>query len=199
MPSPVRIAGPGSSIELRVAALERELQRVGRQVNGALQIGPNQVGPVGTLSVGGSPILDSLGLIGVMTFLASSLHTGGQTLSGIGGGGDVQISTITFSLARAVRVMLIACSAGLVNTSSGPIQIAESVVCRIDGAYSLDAQGFVPCFGPAPAGSGTSQTLIQVPSLATGSHTVQFVWVSGANTETFHDFADSLFAFQLGA
>lgn len=208
MPLSIVNAPAGSTIETRVGALERNLQIVNDLANGALQIPPYMRGGTsGMVMAGGQPMFDSQGLVAVMSVIVNGgTQTGGPITgvagppTGLGGvGGEVVLTTATFTLPRQETVMLLAICSDYV-TDAGVHVNAHPVYFQLDTVDQATAYGFVPVFTNADIEiRSATTTILQVVTLAKGSHTVNVIWNSqeGANDTIFNG-NNPLFVFQLG-
>jgi hypothetical protein len=92
-------------------------------------------------------------------------------------GGEVALSTLSFTLTRAAQVMLIAVYEGFVNVSAGPFVTNDGFYFSIDAINQSSQFGTLPK-GEPTASTGGSFTLVLIASLAVGAHTVKLIWNS---------------------
>lgn len=147
---------------------------------------------VGTLAVG-SQIGNN-----TQTTLPATGVTGPPT--GLGGnGGEVVLSTITFSLARPAKVWIVALATDYVLTTAGAFTAAHPLYLQIDATDDATAQGVVGVYKntDVEARAATS-TLMEVAQFSAGPHTVKLIWNSMEGTlDTLNGAANPMFAFLL--
>ncbi len=199
LPNPAYIA---AALARRIATAQIIQPPVTTNASGQIQNPPQ--------TSSGQKIMDSTGLLspGVLSVLINGgIQTSGP-IAGVaapptglsGTGGEVILTTGTFTLTRSATVMLLAICSDFFTTAVAHVA-AHPVYFQVDRADNVSAYGFIPCFTNADAEArAQSTTILSIATYAPGAHTVNVIWNSeeGAN-DTCNNSNNPLFAFLLGS
>lgn len=156
----------------------------------------------------GVPIFDSLGLIKAATLIGSGgVNWTLTTVTGVGGaagisgvGGEVTLSTASFSLTRTSSVLLMAVCSAYKVTTAGAIGLYAPIYIRVTGQANSAAGSVSVSTTLNVVTWPASATPFQVLSLPAGSYTANLIWnsIDGVNC-TLTYYTNLIYVFLLGS